>query len=302
MDIVNHNISIVITCYNYGHFVEGCLQSVFAQTYTDYEVILVDDGSTDDTEARVQPFIQKIKYIRQKNGGQANAKNRGVNEARGRFIAFLDADDLWQPDKLEKQIALFTDDKVGVVYSRQSFIDEQGQAVQRGRRRTTMLPKSGKVTADLFMDNFVPFSSSLVRSECFMKFGDFDESLAMGIDWDLWLRFSTGYYFSYMDEPLLIYRIGHSGQMSKNALKRQECSDRIMEKFRSTYPEEVPWLLDRRAMAFTYCNRGVYFRRKNLSLSTGYFFKALAQHPLWPAAYQGLLRNFLSSLLPVIKT
>lgn len=296
-------VSIVITCYNYAGYVGGALESVLNQSYQDFEIIIIDDGSTDGSGTIIKPFLSdcRLKYFYQKNSGQAKAKNKGVKKSKGKLVAFLDADDLWQPDKLEKQLALFDSDKIGVVYSRQSFIDEQGNPVERGRRCPTMLPKAGKVTADLFMDNFVPFSSSMVRSECFEQFGGFDESLAMGIDWDLWLRFSTKYHFAYVDEPLLIYRIGHSGQMSKNTRTRQECSDRIMQKFRLNYPQEVPMLLNRRAMAFTYCNRGAYFRHHDLLLSTKYYLKALLQHPLWQKAYSGLLKNCLLAFLSLPK-
>ena len=293
-------VTVVITCYNYGHYLAGCLKSVLAQSFTDYEIILVDDGSTDDSDLVVQPFLvdHRLRYIKQVNGGQANAKNRGVKEARGEFIAFLDADDLWEPDKIEKQLTLFRNSRVGVGYTRQRFIDEAGNSIQRPRRPKTMQPQRGQVTYPLFMDNFVPFSSSMVRAECFKTLGCFDESLAMGIDWDLWLRFSTRYTFDYLDEPLLIYRIGHSGQMSKNTLMRQACSDRIMDKFRKAFPGKVPPSLDRKAMAFTYCNRGAYFRQENLMKSTRYYLMALQKYPLWPSAYKGLLKNGMTLLLP----
>ncbi len=299
MPLGNPQVSIVITCYNYASFVTSCLESVFAQTFSDYEIILVDDGSTDDSAQKIKPFLAdtRLRYIKQQNGGQANAKNRGIQESVGRFIAFLDADDLWQPDKLKKQIPLFMDEKIGVVYSRQSFIGEHNDEVPSSRRRKTMLPRGGKVTSPLFMDNFVPFSSSVVRADCFQQFDGFDESIAMGIDWDLWLRLSTRYYFAFIDEPLLVYRVGHPGQMSKNALKRQECSDRIMEKFRTTYPSEVPPALLRNAMAFTYCNRGSYFRHEDIKLSIDYYLKAIKENPFWFDAYKGLLKSVVFKVI-----
>ncbi|WP_419663486.1 glycosyl transferase, family II [Desulfosarcina variabilis str. Montpellier] len=296
-------VSVVVTCYNYGHFLAACLNSVLSQTFKEIEVIVVDDGSTDDSEQVAIPFLkdERVRYIKQKNGGQANAKNRGIREAKGEFIAFLDADDQWDKCKIEKQLPLFEDTSVGVVYSIHRFVDEAGQPVMRQKRRRTMKPRKGKVTQYLFIDNFIPFSSTVVRSDCFNRLGVFDESLAMGIDWDLWLRFSTRYLFDYVDEPLLIYRIGHSGQMSKNVLKRQSCSDRIMDKFRRAYPKEVNASTDRKAMAFTYCNRGEYFRHESLILSTSYYIKSLNIHPLWIPAYKGILKNSMALVIPAMK-
>ncbi|WP_136799915.1 glycosyltransferase family 2 protein [Desulfosediminicola ganghwensis] len=290
-------VSVVITCYNYGRFLASCLNSVLTQTFSDLEVILIDDGSTDNSKDIATSFLddKRFRYIRQSNGGQANAKNRGIQEATGTLIAFLDADDTWNPRKLEKQIPLFDDPLVGVVYARQSFIDESGNPVETGPRPKTLRPFRGNVTKSLFIDNFIPFSSTIVRSYCFNEFNGFDESLPMGIDWDLWLRLSTRYCFEYIDAPLLISRIGHSDQMSKNTLTRHQCSDRIMAMFKKNYPEAVPAYLERKAYAFTYCNRGAYFRRDdNVPLSTQHYLQALRYHPLWVAAYKGLLRNAFS--------
>ena len=117
-------VSIVVTCYNYGQFVAGCLASIQNQTFSDYEVIIVDDGSTDNSVDQIRPFLleNRFRCVVQKNGGQANAKNRGINESKAELVAFLDADDQWLPNKLERQIPLFTGQNIGVVYSRANLI------------------------------------------------------------------------------------------------------------------------------------------------------------------------------------
>ncbi len=289
-------VSVVITCYNYAPYIREAIESVLAQTWTDLEIVLVNDGSTDDSDAVIRTFLPdpRIRYIVQENSGQAHAKNRGIAEARGRFVAFLDADDIWEADKLEKQLPLFADREVGVVYSRASYIDQQSRKVAFQPEAPYLQPKSGWITADLILDNFIPFASSVVRQECFEQVGVFDTTLQMGIDWDLWLRIAARYKFDFVDEPLFRYRIGHPGQMSKKVEVRQACSDRIMEKFRRQHPGAVPALLWRKAWGYTFTNRAEHCLEINRKLmSCRYIGKALLAWPFSLRAYKILLKNLL---------
>src|SRR5271156_2034659 len=97
-------VSVIIPTYNYGRFVTEAVDSVLAQSYTDHEVIVVDDGSVDDTPERMQPYAERVRYLRQPNQGPSAARNNGIEAARGEYVAFLDADDLWHPRKLEAQL------------------------------------------------------------------------------------------------------------------------------------------------------------------------------------------------------
>jgi len=292
----SRTVSVVITCYNYGRYVEGCIKSVLDQTYQDFEIIIVNDGSTDDSEDRIRPFLQdeRIKYIKQPNSGQARAKNRGIQESSGKFIAFLDADDLWELTKLEKQLPLFEDPKVGVVYSRAKYIDSDGKPLDFKLEGKYLQPRSGKVTEWLIFDNFVPFSSSIVRRKCIERVGLFDESLAMGIDWDLWLRISVSYYFDYVDGQLLIYRMGHTGQMSDNIEIRQACSDAIYQKFLTKYPNAVSEGIERMVLHYTYCSRGYYWSTRNKKKALKCYWLGLKAKPLSLRAYKGLVRTLVS--------
>jgi glycosyltransferase involved in cell wall biosynthesis len=289
-------VSIVVTCYNYGKYIEKCLDSVRAQTFKDFEVIIVNDGSTDNSEEKILRYTtgENFRYIRQENSGQACAKNTGIRNARGELIAFLDADDLWEPIKLEQQVPFFDDPEVGVVYSRSRFIDADGNAVILNFSAPYLETHSGYVTKPLFIDNFVPFSSSIVRRKCLEEFGVFDETLRMGIDWDLWLRISTKYKFVGIDAQLLVYRVGHSGQMSKNIEVRQACSDRIMTKFL----ERFPGILDSRSLEmaweYTYRNRGEYYRSKDPAMALGFFRKALSINCFSFSTYMGIAKTILS--------
>ena len=153
-----------------------------------------------------------------------------------------------------------------------------------------MKPRSGNVTQYLFFDNFVPFSSSVVERECLEEFGGFDESLKMGIDWDLWLRISTKYEFDFVNEPLLIYRLGHAGQMSKNVEERQRCSDRIMNGFVKRFPDKVNKTTLRRAWAYTYLNRGAYHADRSVSEALNYYCRAFLQWPFSLKPAMGILK------------
>ena len=292
-------VSVVVTCYNYGKYLKHCLDSVLAQTYANYEIIVVDDGSTDSTPQVMESFkeLRNLLYCRQKNAGQANAKNAGIIKSSGEFVAFLDADDMWCADKLEKQIKCFENKDVGVVYCRANYLDEDSNIISYDMTNPYLQPKRGIVTDWLFFDNFVQFSSTIVRRECFQRFGLFDESLKMGIDWDLWLRISTSYKFDYVDERLFYYRMGHSGQMSKNLEERQRCSDRIMEDFVCKYQGVLSPDTISKAYAMTYYNRGEYYRNIDLKKSYKYFADAIKKNPAAVCAYKGLIKNVLRSLI-----
>lgn len=292
-------VSIVVTCYNYGQFVAGCLTSIQNQTFSAFEVIVIDDGSTDNSVEQIRPFLldSRFRCMTQKNGGQANAKNRGISESKAELIAFLDADDQWVSDKLERQIPLFANQKTGVVYSRASYIDTEGKPLPRPCLGRYLEPRRGKVTEYLIYDNFIPFSSTIVRKKCFDIFGMFDETLAMGIDWDLWLRISTNYQFDFCDVPFLLYRVGHSGQMSENILERTRCAEKIVAKFNRDFPDALSSTVIKDAAYYSCCLRSYVLRKYGFRYSLKYYLKAIALCPLRKKAYIGLLKAPVRSLL-----
>ena len=220
-------VSVVITCYNYGMYLPKAVQSVLDQSFKDYEIIVIDDGSTDDTPLVMEQYrpCEKIRSIRQENQGQPKAKNRGIAESRGEFIAFLDADDIWLPEKLELQLKLFKNPDVGVGYTRRYWIDPNGKII-KGNERTL---RRGNILNYIFIDNFVCFSTSIVRRELLTLADSFDETLPMGIDYDLWIRLAAQCEFDYVDQPLVKYRTGHAN-LSRNVIKRYECAEKIMRK------------------------------------------------------------------------
>ena len=210
------HISIVMAAKNYARFLPVAVESAIAQTYANWELIIIDDGSSDDTPLAVKPYLHdsRIRYLRSDKLGQSRAKNLGIAMARGEFIAFLDADDAWLPTKLERQLALFTRPDVGVVFSLRELIDENGNRLPNPSRP---LPPRGRVLDAMFVQNFVCFSSAIVRRCAFEQVGRFDPRCDLSIDYDLWLRVAKQYAFEYVPEPLVLYRTGHGNLSSKLA-------------------------------------------------------------------------------------
>jgi glycosyltransferase involved in cell wall biosynthesis len=276
-------VSVVIATYNMGQFVADAIRSVLAQSFGELEVIVVDDGSVDDTQQALQVFADdpRVRLIRQENQGQPRAKNAGVRACRGRFIAFCDADDYWLPNKLELQLPLFADrPRVGVVYSPVQSIHEDGTIRPRSSREFFR----GRVLEELFVRNLVPFGTAVVRREYLEQAGLFDESIGMGIDWDLWLRIAVNWEFDFVPEPTYVYRVW-DGQMSGNWRGRYDCALRIMANFLENHPDRISPSTVARAYADTYTNLASYqLRHLGTGACLASLRKALAHQPgHWPA-------------------
>src|SRR5262245_1587918 len=171
-------VSVVITSYTYGRYIGATLAAVRDQTFTDFEVVVVDDGSSDDSVAVVERFLDdgRFRLVRQEHRGLTPTKNHGLALARGAFLALLDADDIWRADKLEKQMARFRAERdLGVVFSRRGLIDGDGRPLPCH----DPAPPEGWVAARLYRQNFVCYSSALVRDEVPARVGWFDERLPM---------------------------------------------------------------------------------------------------------------------------
>ena len=210
-------VSVIIPAYNRAYLVSRAIQSVLNQTYKDFEVIIVDDGSTDNTEEVVKGFDdKKVRYIKhERNKGVAATRNTGIKATRSKYIAFQDSDDEWLPEKLEKQMAGFRNasSNIGVVYT--GFLRIEGD-------KKTYVPspevtqKEGDIHNSLLRGNFVTPQAAVVKRECFEKAGMFDEGISGLEDWELWLRISKYYHFKCIDEPLIIVYSGTLGSLLAN--------------------------------------------------------------------------------------
>lgn len=290
-------VSVVIPTYNYGKYLPDAIESVLSQTFKNYELIIVDDGSTDNTKEVVRPYLKntRIRYHYQENTGQSSAKNVGIKLARGDFIAFLDADDSWLPDKLELQMKLFqANPALGVVYSRRLFIAEDGNDIYHEQPKKLY---AGNVLYPMFMygNHFLCSSTSVVRKECFAKVGLFDQALEASEDFDLWLRIAIHYPFDFVDKPLIKFRAGHSS-VSKREGVIARCGSLIAKRFLEKYrePLKIPSYVIRKQRGFWFGQWGWrHFEQHRRWKAFWHYFVSLLNDPTYLFSLKGLLRCFL---------
>jgi len=208
------HVSVIIPAYNAEAFIAETVNSALGQTYSDLEVIVVDDGSKDGTVAALAPFGHRIRVHQQANGGVARARNTGAGLATGTLIAFLDADDLWLPEKLERQLAFSS---APMTFTDRFNFGSRGDlpAVQ-----SEVTPMRG---GDLFValmreGNFITNTSVVMRRALFEKMGGFFTGLNGTEDWDLWIRIAEHHEIGFVPEPLVRYRF-HPGGLSRNFVK-----------------------------------------------------------------------------------
>jgi len=227
-------ISIIIPTFNRAEYIGEAIDSVLAQTYKDYEIIVVDDGSTDNTQKVLEQYEGKIKYFFKENGGEASARNYGIEKAQGEFIAYLDSDDLWCPEKLELQMQEFEkDEKVGLVHTSMEVVTEDGTSTGEYK------PTSPAETPMDFLENKRILMCVLVKKEIFSQLGLFDETMRIGVDTDMWLRLSQKYKIKYIDKPLAKVR-KHDTNISSDMEGTYLGHVILIEKFLKYHEEASP--------------------------------------------------------------
>lgn len=232
-------VSVIIPTYNGAAFIVDAVASALAQTYAPVEVIVIDDGSTDDTRKLLEPFAGRIQYVYQRNAGVSAARNRGIVQARGEWIAFLDADDVWLPSKVQRQFDhLEQHPRAGLVHSDAEYLE--GTTGVRSRRAKPRELFVGYCDRQLLLGNRVVLSSVMIKRSVLETVGHFDENIARSTteDYDLWLRTAREFEFAYVDEPLILYRI-HASNASKD-VRAMRCYELyVLDKAIKASPELV---------------------------------------------------------------
>jgi len=239
-------VSIVIPTYNYGHYIEAAIDSALNQRYKNIEIIVVDDGSTDDTRSRLQPYHRdlRVNIITQSNRGAAAARNRGMRAATGKFIAFLDADDTYRPDNIAVKIAFLTAHReFAWCYSNWAWVDEEGRVIRLGnepKMSLAHLQMSGNALPLVLQGYKLQTNVFLFRREVLDTVGGFDESLTVLEDHDLFMRAAAAFPISYVDDVLLeIHQ--HAGSLGTGIASKKAyyCRWLLHRKIISLYSEQL---------------------------------------------------------------
>ena len=271
-------VSICIPTYNRKDYLKETLDSVFAQTYRDYEVVVLDDGSTDGTEKMIKTAGYKVRYYWQENAGLSAARNKLISLAQAEFITFMDSDDLLMPDAVERMMKVMEAEGGDiVVYGPYLRIDENGNVFGRCKRKLY----SGFITIPLFEDIFVHSCGSVFPKRILQEAGGFDESLKVSLDYDLWLKLSLKYRFIALHEPTFKRR-RHRTNLSAVCAENTITELKVLERF--YYEREgrdvIPKKIAMRRLSKEQYRVGKYLlKEKNIGEAVRYFRASFKRHP-----------------------
>ncbi|NEQ85406.1 MAG: glycosyltransferase [Moorea sp. SIO2I5] len=271
-------VSVIIPAYNSMAYLPETVDSVLKQTFTDFEILIIDDGSSDGVDQWAAELVDsRVKFIAQANQGVSVARNTGIAQAQGEYIALLDSDDLWEPTKLEKQVRCLDDHpKVGLVHSWVALVDEHSQPTGR-----FFIPSAERdVWQQLVECNPITCSSVMARSCCFETTGGFDPNLRSAEDWDMWIRIAAHYPFVLIKQPLAYYRLLPTSK-SKNCQLVEKSLTRIIEKTFQSVPSELLYL---KSHSYGYANLNLAWKslqkvNSNYRQANHYRQQALLHYP-----------------------
>ncbi|NEQ66045.1 MAG: glycosyltransferase [Symploca sp. SIO2D2] len=276
-------ISVIIPAYNAESTIKETIDSILNQTFTDFELIVINDGSQDSTLEVVSSISDsRIRVFSFSNAGVSAARNRGIGEAKGKYFSFIDADDLWTPDKLEAQLAaLQANPQAAVAYSWTDWVDESGQFLRPGSHSKS----HGNVLSELLFRDFIASGSNpLIRKEALTQVGGFDESLTPAADWEMWLRLAGKYEFVNVPSAQILYRVSPNS-MSANIWRMEaeslEIIDRVFAQGAESLQNLKKQVLGERYKYLTLkAVEGKLERKRGLSAAR-FFLHAIRYDPSW---------------------
>lgn len=278
-------VSIIIPTYNRAHFINEAIDSALAQNYQNVEIIVVDDGSTDETRVVLEGYGDKIHYLYQENQGVPAALNSGIERSSGQYLAFLDDDDIWFPEMLEVQVAyLEAHPEIGMVHADILILDETSDDPRLKKRRLSRSIPSGYILPELIVKNVIARPTVVVRRSCLDKVGLFDMELLSSEDYHLWLRVAKYFPITYIDRPLAFYRL-HTTNLTRDFAVQQQWHLKALEKMLRLNPE-VRHEVGQDVVDFAIAFHTAYMWFNNESHKDGrrYFAKALRFRPFhWPS-------------------
>jgi len=284
-------VSVIIPTYNRAHLIGRAIKSVLKQSYQDFEVIVVDDGSMDNTEEVIKEFQEqdkRIRYIKhEKNQGGAVVRNTGINAAKGEYIGLLDDDDEWLTEKLEKQVIKFqkSSGKIGVIYGGFFYVSEKS-----GEIMSEIIPTlRGNIYSNLLESCILGSPTPLIKKKCFQKAGFFDETLLSCQDWDMWIRLSKYYDFDFVPDIVAKHHV-HGEQISVDLNAKIIARGKLIEKYRvdlSKNSQTFSIILKRLGMLYSLAG--------NQGEGRKYFLKSIKQNPLQKGSYIHFLLSLFST-------
>ena len=287
-------VSVIMPVYNKRPFVAQAIESVLAQTFQDFELIVIDDGSTDRSGDEVLKYRDHLTYLRQANEGGAGARNRAVARSRGRCLAFLDADDIWYPTKLQRCYdALERKPDAAMVCSTFSLVSFTGQVVVHHMK----LPGGGNLYPRLLLGNFLSPQGSLIRRDVFEQYGGYCAETNLYEDWPLWVRIARHHTIAWIDEPLFYYRGSEPGKYTAQQIAlRLERQHKVLDIAFREDPSLGRWFQARcRANVYMDFARACFFRWQ-FAAALRFAFQSWLRMPLQAEVYTFVPRVILGKL------
>lgn len=290
----NPLVSVITPTFNRADYLPYAVESVLSQSVPDFELIVIDDGSTDGTAELMERYLadSRIRYLKQENQGQSVARNRGIAEARGQFICFLDSDNAWVSTKLETSLKAFEEHpEADIVYG--DFITIDGEGHELGVNR--MARYSGRITPQLLRDNFVSMNTTMTRKRCFDEMGGFDSADRLAEDYGLWLRFSTRYQFLYVPAVLGYYRVMEN-QISSDKESRFRANEQLVQGFLKAFPSAVTRGEARRGLSYFFIRKGRYeYSSGQRRQAFRSLLRSLSKDPFWMGPWRFAVKMLLTS-------